>query len=115
MEAKENKDEKPKAMDKLAEVIQEAVQDVISEMESPGIRDEEMVRDAISMMAIRKRIRRIGKEIKSNTPQIVKDLEKERKELKEELNETAITLEVRIAGDQQLLLDEIDDDDDDDD
>lgn len=98
--------EKKNPLEKFQELIDEAVQEVVDAMDHPGIRDREIVRDAVKIRTIRQRLKVIGKELARLKSPEMKELEKEKKDLKDELAELAISLETRIAGDAQILLDE---------
>jgi len=104
---------KESPLGKLASVIEEAVNEALASISDPGIRDRELVRNAVELRTIRERLRVIKKKINELKPQEVKDLEKEAKLLKDELNEKALGLETRIAGDAQIRLDEGQDDEED--
>jgi len=99
-------------LEKLREVIDAAVSEVLEGLTEPGIRDEEMIRDAVKMRTIRRRLKRVAKEIRELTPQEVKDLEKEKKLLKDELAELSVSLETKVAGDAQIRIDEDDEEED---
>ena len=101
-----SKKEKPNPLEKFQEMIDDAVTEVMDSIDKPGLRDKEIVRDAVKIRTIRKRLKGISKRLKHLKTPEVKELEKERKDLKDELVELAIALETKIAGDAQILLDE---------